>query len=261
MLFSGIYEGTIRHRRFHPVDNRFQYRIFFMYLDLAELDRVFDLHPLWSLESPNLAVFRRRDHLGDPRLPMDHAIRAMVAAATGETPDGPIRMLTHLRYFGYCFNPVSFFYCWRRGAEHPEWIVAEVRNTPWLETHGYVFGSLDNRHPLPEWRTFAFPKAFHVSPFMEMDLDYEWRFRVPGPRLSVHMINRKGGRRIFDATLSLQRRELTRAAMTDVLVRYPLMTAQVTARIYRQAFRLWRKNAPFFVHPRKRFNNTRVHHA
>jgi len=261
MRFSGIYEGTVRHRRFHPVINRFQYRIFFVYLDLAELPQVFDQHPFWSLEHPNLAVFRRRDHLGDPRLPMDHAIRSLVAGATGEIPDGPIRMLTHLRYFGYCFNPVSFFYCWRRGAADPEWIVAEVRNTPWLETHGYVFGSLDDRHPLPQWRMYTFGKAFHVSPFMDMTIDYEWRFRVPGRRLAVHMINRKDGRRIFDATLSLERREMTRAAMTSVLRRYPLMTGQVTAKIYWQAFRLWRKGAPFYAHPRKRFKSPEAHHV
>ena len=113
-MHSAVYAGTIRHRRFRPVENQFQYRIFFMYLDLDELDHVFDGHPFWSVERFNIASFRRSDHAGDPRVPLDRAVRELVRAETGERPAGPIRILTHLRYFGYCFNPVSFYYCYGR---------------------------------------------------------------------------------------------------------------------------------------------------
>ena len=106
---SCIYQGTVRHRRFTPVFNAFQYRLYLMYLDLAELPHVFDAHPLWSAEHVNLAYLRRRDHFGAPHISLDRAIRDLVEEKLGTRPEGPVRMLTHLRYFGYCFNPASFF--------------------------------------------------------------------------------------------------------------------------------------------------------
>lgn len=251
-MHSAVYTGTIRHRRFWPVENRFQYRIFFMYLDLDELDHVFDSHPFWSVERFALAVFRRSDHAGDPRAPLDRVIREMVQTETGDRPLGPIRILTHLRYFGYCFNPVSFYYCYGRDGRDVEAVVAEVRNTPWLQTHCYVFGRSGNEHPDPAWRRYRFDKAFHVSPFMDMDIRYDWRFRMPGTRLNVYMNSHSGVRKLFDAGLSLERQEISPATLSRVLTGYPWMTAKVTLMIYRQAFRLWRKRVPFYVHPEKR---------
>ena len=247
---SCIYEGRVRHRRFTPVANAFQYRLYLLYLDLDELPRVFDVHPLWSVERVNAAYFRRRDHLGPQRVPLDGAVRDLVEERTGARPDGPVRMLTHLRYFGYCFNPVSLYYCWDRADRRVEAIVAEVHNTPWLEEHCYVFGEADNVHPHAGWRRFCFDKAFHVSPFMEMGIRYDWRFLAPGERIQVHMNLFAGDVKRFDATLSLQRTPLTRRSLTRVLLAYPLMTWKVTAMIYRQALRLRRKGARVYAHPK-----------
>jgi len=247
---SCIYEGRVRHRRFTPVANAFQYRLYLLYLDLDELPRVFDVHPLWSVERVNAAYFRRRDHLGPQRIPLDRAVRDLVEERTGARPDGPVRMLTHLRYFGYCFNPVSLYYCWDRADRRVETIVAEVHNTPWLEEHCYVFGEADNVHPHPGWRQFRFDKAFHVSPFMEMGIRYDWRFLAPGERIQVHMNLFAGDVKRFDATLSLRRTPLTRRSLTRVLLAYPLMTWKVTAMIYRQALRLRRKGARVYAHPK-----------
>jgi hypothetical protein len=222
-----------------------------MYLDLAELPVVFAPYRLWSVERFNLASFRRRDHGGDRRLPLDQAIRRTVEAQTGRRPGGPIRLLTHLRYFGYIFNPVSLYYCYNHADTDVETIVAEIHNTPWLEEHLYVLDNSRNEHDHPQWRRFRFHKDFHVSPFMGMDIDYDWRFRVPGARINVHMSNSMDGARIFDATLALERREISAKSLSRVLLRYPLMTAKVTAMIYWNALRLHRKGAPFYVHPAK----------
>jgi len=248
---SCIYEGTIRHRRFAPVENEFRYRLFLMYLDLSELKPVFALHPLWSYDRPNIAWFRRQDHFGNPRVPLDQAVRDLVQYRTGRRPDGPIRVLCHMRYFGHCFNPASFYYCWDASDNGVETIVVEIHNTPWGESHCYVMGSQDNEHPLADWRRHQFAKAFHVSPFIDMDIRYDWRFRVPGDVLNVHMIDYQHGQKIFDASLDVRRREISRRSLGQVLARYPLMTVKVVAMIYWQAARLKFKGAHFYPHPRK----------
>ena len=249
---SAIYEGHIRHRRFAPVKNEFRYRLFLMYLDLSELEQVFALHPFWSHDRPNIAWFRRADHFGDPRVALDRAVRELVLSRTGRVPAGPVRLLCHLRYFGHCLNPASFYYCWDASDRRVEAIVVEIHNTPWRERHTYVLDRRRNEHPLPDWRRHRFVKEFHVSPFIDMDIAYDWRFREPGEMLNVHMIDLHHGRRIFDASLDVRRREITRRSLGRVLVHYPLMTVKVLAMIYWQALRLTRKGAPFYPHPRKR---------
>ena len=251
-MYSCIYEGTIRHRRFAPRPNMFQYRLFFMFLDLAELPALFDIHPLWSFERFNIACFRRRDHFGDPAMPLDRAVADLVEDRLGRRPCGPIRLLTHLRYYGHCFNPASFYYCYDSADKTVETIVVEIHNTPWGERHCYVLGAEHNEHPVKSWRRHQFAKSFHVSPFIDMDIHYDWRFREPGTSLQVHMIDYQGDQKLFDASLSLYRREITRTALTGLLVRYPVMTGKVTAMIYWQALRLLLKKTPVFTHPKKR---------
>ena len=248
---SCIYEGTIRHRRFKPRPNMFQYRLFFMYLDLSELPSVFKLHPLWSNERLNVAVFRRRDHFGDPSIPLDQAVRELVENQIGKRPQGPIRLLTHLRYFGYCFNPASFYYCYNSADTTVETIVVEIHNTPWLERHCYVLGQEKNEHPLKKWRRYRLDKNFHVSPFIHMNINYDWRFCLPGDSLRVHMIDYEGQETLFDASLALKRRPISRQALNRALIIYPFLTIKVTCMIYWQALRLWMKKTPFFTHPKK----------
>lgn len=238
---SCLYEGRLRHRRVAPVSNEFTYPVFYAYLDLAELDEVFRGRWLWSARRPAVAWFRRADFLGDARVPLEAAVRDRVEQTEGVRPSGPIRMLTNLRYFGYQMNPVSFYYCFDAATgSRPEWIVAEINNTPWNERHSYVLNA--SGWPL----RFQFGKDFHVSPFMPMTQRYDWRFTVPGDTLSVHMENFEAGARIFDATLTLERQPIS----NRVLFAHPLMTAQVMLHIYWQAVRLWMKGAPFHAHPR-----------
>ena len=221
-----------------------------MYLDLTELDQVFRRRWFWSVRRPTLAWLRRADYLGDPLIPLDQAVRDRVQQETGVRPAGPIRMLTHLRYFGYCFNPVTFYYCFDRTGKRVEATIAEITNTPWNERHTYVL--CDEDAAFGKTQRFRFAKNFHVSPFMETSLDYDWYFSSPKDRLAVHMINRKGGNKVFDATMSLGRREITGPALASVLLRFPLITLKVSAAIYWQALRLWWKRAPFHTHPAKR---------
>ncbi len=244
---SAIYAGTVVHHRFTPVPHAFRYRVAYLYLDLAELDTVFARRWLWSVGRFNLAAFHRADHLGDPDVPLDTAVRDLVAERTGRRPTGPIRLLTHPRYCGYGFNPVSFYYCWNPSGGALEAIVAEVSNTPWGARHCYV---LDPAASLRRGgHRYRFDKDFHVSPFLGMDYVYDWRFSAPGARLAVAMRNERGGRLDFAATLALEHRPLTGTGLARVLVAYPFLTGKVIAAIYWQALRLWWKGVPFHPHP------------
>jgi DUF1365 family protein len=245
-MHSALYLGRVRHRRFTPRPHAFSYPLFMVYLDLDELDRVFASRWLWSIGRANVASFKRADYFGDPAKPLKAALGELVQSATGHTPTGPIRLLTHLRYFGHCFNPVTFYYCFNTGDTAVETIVAEITNTPWKERHCYVLPVGAQSGAISRWQ---FDKCFHVSPFMPMDLQYDWRCSAPGEALAVHMNCQRDGRNVFDASLSLQRRELGAASMALALLRFPLITVRVLAAIHWQAFRLWLKRVPVVTHP------------
>jgi hypothetical protein len=247
---SAIYVGRLQHRRYAPVKNVFRYPLYMMYLDLSEIEELFASHLLYST-GPNVAWLRRSDHLGDPREDLETSVRRLVLERTGRRPEGPIRLLTHLRTFGHCFNPVSFYYCFDPSDEQLQAIVAEVHNTPWKQEHCYVCDIEKAVAGQGPWLTFELQKDFHVSPFMPMQQRYRWHFRRPGRQLGVFMENFQAGVRVFDAKLTLHRRPATRRNLSAVLLRYPLMTLKVVAAIHGQALRLWIKGAPFYRHPQK----------
>ena len=127
---SALYEGWVRHRRVDPVEHEFRYPIFMAYLDLSELPEVLDPLPRLVGATPGAGLVSALRPPRDRRsCPLDRVVRERVAARPARRPEGPIRMLTNLRYFGHCFNPVSFYFCFdesgsdgrgraRRGPQH-----------------------------------------------------------------------------------------------------------------------------------------------
>jgi uncharacterized protein len=164
-------------------------------------------------------------------------------------PEGPIRMLAHLRYFGYSFNPVTFYYCFDASGIRLDAVVAEITNTPWKERYAYALCERDNEGA-GVLKRYRFEKRFHVSPFIGMNISYDWIFATPNQKLAVHMSDMHNGGKLFDATLDLSRTEIDGKSLSKALTVFPLMTSKVIGAIYWQAFRLWLKGTPFHPHPR-----------
>jgi len=234
----GLFVGTLRHRRFTPVAHAFTYPLFMALLDIDRVPELMQVSAVTSYNRWNWASLDDRDHLGDPGLPLRERLAADAAHHGIEVPSGPIFLLTHLRYLGYCFNPVSFFYCFDR-AEQLRMVLAEVSNTSGGR-HRYWL------RPDPASRTFraSATKSLYVSPFMAADLEYGFAFTRPARRLVAHMETRRAGSVGFDATLSLERRPWNATEIRRVLLRYPAMTAQVMAGIHWEALKLWWKGVP-----------------
>ncbi|MGD8785592.1 MAG: DUF1365 family protein, partial [Thioalkalispiraceae bacterium] len=72
-MHSCIYEGQVRHRRYLPRSHKFNYRLFYVYLDLDELDTVFKKRWFWSTSKPAIAWFKRSDYLGENNIPLKEA--------------------------------------------------------------------------------------------------------------------------------------------------------------------------------------------
>jgi DUF1365 family protein len=229
-----------------------------LYLDLAEMDRVFGLSRWWSNSLPAPAWFRRRDYLGDPSRPLDACIRDEVEANLGERPAGSIRMLTHPRYFGFGMNPITTYFVFGPDGNEVQAVVAEVTNTPWREKHVYVWPA---EALVPRLGTTGHrcPKQFHVSPFMHMDQTYHVRIVHRSTGLIIRLDAEIGGHSRFHAQLTLRKRTVTAATLRRAVLRYPFMTAQVFTRIYVQAFHLWRKKVPFFPHPKTKESDIYEH--
>jgi DUF1365 family protein len=247
----------VRHRRRGEPADEFSYPLYMSYLDLDELPALFDGRWLWSARRPALAWFRRADYLGDPATPLAEAVRGLVRERVGVQADGPIRLLTHMRCFGHCFNPVSFYYCYAAsGARAGEVaaVVAEVTNTPWGERHAYVMAVAETAdHGSAALMSASFAKQLHVSPLMGMEHTYHWRLTEPAEQLAVHIAAERASghdtESVFDATLALSRREISGPALARALLRYPLLTPRIMARIYGHALRLRLRGATYFPHP------------
>ncbi|MCA1780574.1 MAG: DUF1365 domain-containing protein, partial [Xanthomonadaceae bacterium] len=192
-----------------------------------------------------LVGFRRSDYLQPHTLDLGPAVRERVEASLGRRPAGPIRMLTHLRQWGSCFNPVTLYFCEKPGGGLDA-IVADVNNTPWDQRHAYVLDAAGQTGP--DYR-FDFDKEFHVSPFLPMDMAYQWRFDYRPESLAVHMKVIRGQSDYLIVGLRLNVHPLTGKAMWQLPLRFPLLGAKVIAAIYWQALRLWLKKIPFHAHP------------
>jgi uncharacterized protein len=253
------------------------------YIDLDELPKLFKRPWFFSLNRLNLVCFLRKDFLDPDKADLKQAVLDRVEEKTGERPLGPVRLLTHLRYFGLSFNPVSFYYCFAQDGVTVHSIVAEITNTPWKERFAYVLPVKAAQAHGSAWH-WQFDKAFHVSPFLPMAMHYSWRFQNPDQNLRVHMIvcpqdEQVGSqsqvarsavdhtsladqaarqtssaqteqRTQFDSTLVLARQSWNSVNLSRALLRFPFITLGVVFKIYWHALLLKLKRVPFYDHPK-----------
>jgi uncharacterized protein len=245
---SALYVGKLRHRRFSPRPHAFSYPVYMAFLDVDRLPELMNVSPLSSYDKWNVTAYCERDHFGASDLSLRARLAEDAATHGLQLPDGQVFLLTHLRYLGYVFNPVSFYYCYDRTG-NLSMLMAEVSST-FGERHNYWLTAACERESATAKR-YTTAKQMHVSPFMGMDLDYDWILSPPGNSLIAHMNTLAAGQPFFDATLQLQRRPWEARSLHRVLATYPLMTLRVIASIHWQALRLWLKKIPVFTHPKK----------
>jgi len=237
----GLYVGSLRHRRLAPVRHEFSYSIFMALLDLDHLPEAMAVSRLTSYNRFNWASFHDADHIGDPSLRLRERLRRSASSHGVTLPGGPIYLLTHLRYAGYVFNPISIYYCYdHHGAL--TLVLADVSNTYGGRREYWLRPADEFPH---RFRAVA-AKSLYVSPFMTHDVGYEFVLTPPESSLVAHMnvAPESGGGKLFDATLTLERRPWSAPEIRRALCRFPVMTAQVIAAIHWQALRLWLKGAP-----------------
>lgn len=242
-MHSALYSGWVQHRRFAPRAHAFRYRMGLIYLDLDEREQVLALSPLAGHGRWTPFALRESDYLPEftrNGMPLIDAVRQRVGEALGQVPQGRICLLTQPRSWGLAFNPVSVFYC-HDVDDNLLAILCEVSNTPWRDRYHYVLPASGNgRHQV------RVDKAFHVSPFLPRELEYRMSFGPVGERLGIHMADWQGDSKVFDASLSLTREPLDRAALHRYLLNFPWMTGKTLVAIYWQALRLLFKRLPIF---------------
>ena len=241
MSHAALYVGTVVHERRDTPGHSFSYRVAMPFIDVDETAHLRGLAPMWRAERRAPMSFRRSDFRGDPTTPLATTIRDLVQEREGFRPAGPVKLLALHRTWGWLFNPIALYYCFATDATTLQAVVADVTNTPWGESHAYVIDTRSSLDDLTEQ-----PKSLHVSPFLPMDLNYQFHLSVPGPQCEFSVTVVRGSHVAFRATLSLEQRAFTRRTIVWVLVRHAFLTHRVSLGIYLRAARLYLRRATYF---------------
>ena len=279
---SGIYKGHVRHRRFSPKVHNFGYSLYMFALDLDETDTLFSKLFLLGARWYHPFKISNKDHFNSKSAESTDSqpqqIKSCVIDKVNELApqqhfhvpsvshhEHKVVMVTQARCFGVYFSPINLYFCYPKDSNPEDSVVmlAEVSNTPWNEKHYYLVNTASSKQ-------HENPKAFHVSPFMPMDMNYKWKIKPPGKHLNVHIENwKQSGEeqhykgdsglsaqqnsfsqyKVFDATMVLKKQTLSNQNLLKLLISVPMMTVKISSAIYWQALKLFAKRVPFIGHP------------
>ena len=236
---SCLYECTVMHRRLSPKKHEFVYRIFLFLFDLEELPEIERRVPFFSVNAPNLYSLRDEDCFQFHSRGIRQNLESFLATQNLPIRPARIQLLTLPRLLGYTFNPVSVFFCFDEN-NRPLTSVIQVGNT-----FGELKPYLVPCDPSGTGFHVRVPKNYYVSPFSALDLEFDFRFDTPGPRLRLAIDDYAGSERVLISTVTGARKELSAANLARLTLRYPLVTLKVIFLIHWEALRLWLKKIPF----------------
>ncbi|MFA3789641.1 DUF1365 domain-containing protein [Aliiglaciecola sp. SL4] len=237
-MHSALYTGQVFHARHLPKKHAFSYKIFMFWLDLDEIDELCETVKGFSKNRFSVIRFKRSDYLGKPQHDLKSSVVQRMSELAEKPLTGKVFLLGQLRMFGLYFSPVNFYYLQQADGTFSH-LLAEVSNTPWNERHHYLV-DLSVQQDCD--------KAFHVSPFNPLDMQYKWSVQQPDNRLKLALSCFKKQKH-FEAHLNLVREPLNSKHLLRVLLSIPSMTIKTVVGIYWQALKLFVKGVPFYGHP------------
>ena len=251
MISSCIYNGNVIHKRFKPKEHFFKYKVFSLFIDLSELNELNDKLKFFSLNKFNLISFYEKDHGDRDGSSLFEWVKKNLINNEISTDNIKVKLLCYPRIFGYVFNPLSIFFVYDRNDDLIS-ILYEVKNT-FGEQHTYIFKINDNKIISNNCS-----KKFYVSPFIEMDCEYDFRVLKPAKTISVIINQKDKNGKLLYASQDGVAQELNSKNLLFSLISHPLMTFKIIAAIHYEALKLWIKGIKLVKKNLKIKNNTSI---